>query len=459
MKYDMNWTFLKILVVFAFLSENTEVIAQCDPLDITANGYSSLSWGEDGVFEACVGTEITLLATSVNDGEITWDLGVENGVPFIPETGHYYYNVTSSALEDCESDAIHVWIQHYPNPVITTSVDTVCPGGEVTIFSSSSVAWDQPFWLPGWDDIQSGVPFTMDYGLFTGTEWTETFTGYAWDPETYCESDVSVSIYVKTIPPNYIISDTIVCQGDSVTFTAQNQGEMIWEGLHNWDEGYNQWIPDGESFVPTRPGEYSIGLSGREANGCYSYLINPFNFTVLEAPIIELDSIQYFSALIDGSISVSISGGTPPYFFDWDNDGTGDFDDEKYLLNIDPGNYTIVVNDSEGCTARDTFKILSNVTPYDETIIDVQYYPNPSFDYIYINIDDDFTYELIANSGEIVRKGQRMNGDPISVIGLAQGSYLLRIRRVDRTGTFKIIKRYIVVVQKKKRLQHNVEGA
>lgn len=130
----------------------------------------------------------------------------------------------------------------------------------------------------------------------------------------------------------------------------------------------------------------------------------------------------------------------PPYVIDWDIDGTGDFDDAEDLFYLTPGNYILVLSDIEGCMVRDTFEITSEILPDIDNPVDVNLYPNPSSNFIQINIEDDFSYKIISDAGEIVRKGQRINGDPISVLGLTQGSCLVRIRRADRTGTVKIIK-------------------
>ena len=51
----------------------------------------------------------------------------------------------------------------------------------------------------------------------------------------------------------------------------------------------------------------------------------------------------------DGSIDISVSGGTTAYTFDWSNDGTGDFDDPEDLIGVPGGTYTVVVRDANGC--------------------------------------------------------------------------------------------------------------
>jgi len=59
----------------------------------------------------------------------------------------------------------------------------------------------------------------------------------------------------------------------------------------------------------------------------------------------------------DGSIDVSVKGGTPPYEYDWGIDGTGDFDDPEDLSSVGAGTYTLVVRDAAGCTKEEVVTI------------------------------------------------------------------------------------------------------
>ncbi|NOQ76068.1 MAG: T9SS type A sorting domain-containing protein [Crocinitomix sp.] len=67
----------------------------------------------------------------------------------------------------------------------------------------------------------------------------------------------------------------------------------------------------------------------------------------------------------DGQIDATVVGGTPEYSYDWDNDGTGDFDDFEDLATIGDGTYEVVVVDENGCQASATFEL----TEPDEFIV------------------------------------------------------------------------------------------
>ncbi|NOQ73929.1 MAG: T9SS type B sorting domain-containing protein [Crocinitomix sp.] len=82
----------------------------CDSLDMGA--YDP---------ELCFGDELTLDATSINGGAITWDGGVTDGVAFVPPLGVTTYTATSDFDGDCEF-VLDITVN--PTPI----VDIVDPG-------------------------------------------------------------------------------------------------------------------------------------------------------------------------------------------------------------------------------------------------------------------------------------------------------------------------------------------
>lgn len=60
----------------------------------------------------------------------------------------------------------------------------------------------------------------------------------------------------------------------------------------------------------------------------------------------------------DGSVSLTVTGGAPEYTYDWDNDGTGDFDDLAILTGVGAGTYILAVQDTNGCVSEASFTII-----------------------------------------------------------------------------------------------------
>lgn len=69
----------------------------------------------------------------------------------------------------------------------------------------------------------------------------------------------------------------------------------------------------------------------------------------------------------DGSIDISVSGGSGEYIYDWDNDGVGDDDDMQDLSELLEGIYIVEVMDDMGCLASSEFELIAP----DEIVIDL----------------------------------------------------------------------------------------
>ncbi|MEZ4923227.1 MAG: LamG-like jellyroll fold domain-containing protein, partial [Crocinitomicaceae bacterium] len=80
---------------------------------------------------------------------------------------------------------------------------------------------------------------------------------------------------------------------------------------------------------------------------------NSFNFVINQPSVINLnETIIEELAGYDGSIEVSINGGTPPYSYSWN---TGDATQNIYGLST--GDYTLVVTDAHGCETEETYSV------------------------------------------------------------------------------------------------------
>jgi len=94
-------------------------------------------------------------------------------------------------------------------------------------------------------------------------------------------------------------------------------------------------------------GNYTLTLT--DANGC---IVNE-TVTVNEASSLDIDVLPTTDLLCNGdtngAVNIDVTGGTPPYTYDWDNDGMGDNDDTEDLTDLPAGTYNITVTDDSGC--------------------------------------------------------------------------------------------------------------
>jgi gliding motility-associated-like protein len=130
---------------------------------------------------------------------------------------------------------------------------------------------------------------------------------------------------------------------------------------YDWsNDGFGAY-DDTEDLIGLSAGTYTVKI--KDANNC----IKTFTYVITE-PAAALSAVPTLTHVkcygnSTGSILVNVEGGTMPYTFDWDTDGTGDFDDPQNLLNIPAGVYTLTVKDTLGCTTTFTSQIFQPAAP------------------------------------------------------------------------------------------------
>lgn len=133
------------------------------------------------------------------------------------------------------------------------------------------------------------------------------------------------------------------------------------------NQGYSaNWIPftNGATTEITNleDGFYEIRL--RDTNGCFyeisgnigvlsTTLVAPNELIISNNVIIEPTGF----GLTNGSIEVTISGGTTPYTYEW-SDANGILSETTNILSsIGAGTYTILITDANGCQVQDTYTL------------------------------------------------------------------------------------------------------
>jgi len=140
-----------------------------------------------------------------------------------------------------------------------------------------------------------------------------------------------------------------LCLGDSLRLYGDGAGT----GIYEWDNG----VMDNEWFAPTNSNIYNL-TGTNNFTGCSN--TDQITLTVNELPaIVETIINEEFGN--DGSISIDVIVGTPPFDFDWDVDGLGDNDDFQDLTDLRGGTYVLIVTDDNGCQSRFTI-VLENMT-------------------------------------------------------------------------------------------------
>lgn len=147
----------------------------------------------------------------------------------------------------------------------------------------------------------------------------------------------------------------------------------------------------------------------------------------------------------DGTIDLSVVGGSAPYRFDWDNDGTGDFDDKEDLSELVAGVYTVMIKDNNDCTIKISETVESSVGVEESTSIISKVFPNPSTGVLTIQfgqINGEVEVSLVDATGRILLQDSKFNAKKIemNISQFSTGIYSLIVKTGNNVSEVKIIK-------------------
>jgi gliding motility-associated-like protein len=313
--------------------EDTPFDPPCDDLTVTVSAT-----------ELCVGEELTLDATSVNGGTITWDGDAIDGVAFTPPAGDLTFNATSDSDDDCPYS---VEITVHELPVVTASASSVeiCLGESVTLTGGGAVSYT---WNLG---VTNGVAFEP---LSLGST-TYTVTGTSAEG---CIANANVTVNVvncETISADFDY-DNHVCLGDCVTFTDLSEGSTI-----------NSWEWEFEGGTPATSSEQNPRI-------CFN-TVGEFNITLTITSIYDQVSsitktitVHDFPTLDVGMDTIIDVGGSATIYANTSSTGTYDWEPEIDIecptcpiTTVNPADsttYTVHFVDEFGCSN------VGNVTIY-----------------------------------------------------------------------------------------------
>ncbi len=225
--------------------------------------------------------------------------------------------------------------------------------------------------------------------------------------------------------------------GNSGAFLTANKIGSYWTGniiygdlqsnlQYNWS---NQSITSHVTNLPS--GNYQCTI--QQDNGCSRLE----NYTISSpAPIIATETIQ---SEIDfeqnGSASLHLQGGIPPYYIQWLNSGI--IGNQIHQLAEGPQPYFI--SDSRGCTLNDTLNILRAISPpVGQGLLSIA--PNPGHGYIHITkevhgMEDcllnifDFTGRLIYSANTKISILMQAG---IDMSHYSDGNYFIVVRDEDQ---------------------------
>lgn len=461
-------------------------VAAGSPDTICSQGDSSIvaAWGADAT-----GYQWYL------DGGLIPGATADTLVVYTP--GTYLCNITTSNPA-CGSGAsgpsVEVFAHTTVSPVITPAMQGICLGDSAMFTANSS---DSSEW---WMDT---VLVSTDTSLTVMMQGTYTYSLYT----NGCKEDANVNLLVSTLSAIATGND-VLCFGDSTTgaVSAATTGELgtvsyTWStgdtvaSVNGLDIGtYTVVTTDsigctdtamvsisepaelttsattvdvlcngdstGSAVVTALGGTGTLTEDWGTANpsalmaGVYTYTVTDSNgcmvsdtVTINEPAALSLSAsgTNETTPGNNGTIDLTVAGGTGGYTYDWDNDGTGDFDDSEDLSGLTAGTYMVTVMDSNGCTGTTSVTITSSVG-LDEFGVnaEMQIYPNPSTGHFFIkltNIDlDKLNVNIFDVSGKLLRsKNITDNVIEMDLTDLGTGTYTVSLTNGVKRSSQQII--------------------
>lgn len=331
-----KFLFVTLMVLMALTScskpenEDDLLLTGHDPIEAVAmqakDLAASISADIKGISDTCNSKTYALIAgQSINVGTVV----VSNDLNFLYVT----YNTTG----DWDLSEVQLYVLHsepterltpgqapyksgaLPNGI--TSYTFTIPFGE-SLECGSSI-WLQAHASVDTETAYGGTIVNPDHGSWYGNI---AYTIECCEPDDECDLDASAIVTAVKCFGESTGKIDLTVTGGTAPFTFLWSNEAATEDLEN---------------IPA--GEYSVTIY--DAHQCMAavakiMVLQPASSISASSVVTD---ISVFGAH-DGAIDVSVSGGTPPYSYLWNNEAIS-----QDITGLAPGTYSVVITDANGC--------------------------------------------------------------------------------------------------------------
>jgi hypothetical protein len=149
----------------------------------------------------------------------------------------------------------------------------------------------------------------------------------------------------------------------------------------------------------------------------------------------------------DGSINLTVSGGTSGYSYSWS--GPNNFTaSTQNISGLAGGSYSVTVTDANGCTVTESFDVTVGVVELTGGI-SLNIFPNPSNGLFFLNIDglsgQNVNWQVTDARGRFVMGKESINNagfvrELVELTVSSNGMYFLQVNIGGEVANFRMVK-------------------
>jgi len=288
---------------------------------------------------ACFGDTTASVSIGVAGGTVPYTFAWSNGdtTQNISNLGAGTYDVTVTDSNGCQLAQSFSITEPPLLELSETHTDILCFGDATGAIDATTTGGTIPYSF-SWSNSSSNEDLTA----VTAGTYTLTSTD-----DNGCTSTLSVTITQPLM--GLALSSTptaVLCYGGSdgaidLTITGGTASYSL-----QWNNSQTS-----EDLSGIQAGSYTVTIT--DANGCT--LLQSIEVDQPDAPLtLAGNGSSICLGATNGEVIVEVNGGTPVYSYQWDSNPDDTLD---VLTNLEPGTYTVVVTDQNGCTESISFSV------------------------------------------------------------------------------------------------------
>ena len=309
---------------------NYQVVSITEP-DCNGEAGGSIAVTVDGASNDCDCTWEDASGNVVSTGTI----GENNCNLLGVEAGNYTFRVSCSGQGEIFSSTESIGEPTAVNVSATTTNAACGEGGAINVTAGGGTGSFTFSWDPDLGNVEDPDDLAPGTYALTVTD------------ANGCTDNASFTISDEV--PNLTLTSSDVMDA-SCDDASDGAISLVVDGgcpeiSYSWTDGAGNSINGDDELTDLAPGTYNVTIS--DGSNPAQTIERTFTVNAPDAISISVASVTPSENGNDGSIELTVSGGTGSYNFMWDPD-VGNTDSPSGLA---PGNYSVTVTDANGCEA------------------------------------------------------------------------------------------------------------